>query len=111
MAAESATRPRPVSTAIPNPSRRRWWQALEALYGVGAGTLLVTRGSDEAIDVLSRIYLRAGVDAILQCPPTFGMYQVAARIQGASVIDVPLDRGARLGARRRARARAPGSRT
>jgi histidinol-phosphate aminotransferase len=36
--------------------------------------------------------LRAGMDAILQCTPTFGMYQVAARIQGADVIEVPLDR-------------------
>lgn len=76
----------------PEPQPAALVARLEALYGVGAGTLLVTRGSDEAIDVLSRIYLRAGVDAILQCPPTFGMYQVAARIQGASVIDVPLDR-------------------
>jgi histidinol-phosphate aminotransferase len=41
--------------------------------------------------VLSRIYLRAGRDAILQCTPTFGMYQVAARIQGAEVLEVPLD--------------------
>jgi histidinol-phosphate aminotransferase len=54
--------------------------------------VLATRGADEAIDVLSRIYLRAGTDAILQCGPTFGMYQVAARIQGAEVIEVPLDR-------------------
>jgi histidinol-phosphate aminotransferase len=65
---------------------------LAEVYDVSAETLLVTRGSDEAIDVLSRIYLRAGVDAILQCTPTFGMYQVAARIQGADVIEVPLDR-------------------
>ena len=54
--------------------------------------LLATHGSDEAIDLLSRIYLRAGADAILQCTPTFGMYQVAARIQGAGVIEVPLER-------------------
>jgi len=40
---------------------------------------------------LSRIYLRAGADAILQCTPTFGMYQVAARIQGAGVVEIPLD--------------------
>src|SRR5205807_500701 len=65
---------------------------LAELYDVSADMLLVGRGSDEAIDVLSRIYLRAGEDAILQCTPTFGMYQVAARIQGADVIDVPLDR-------------------
>jgi histidinol-phosphate aminotransferase len=54
--------------------------------------IIAVRGGDEAIDVLSRIYLRAGVDAILQCPPTFGMYQVAAHIQGASVVEVPLER-------------------
>jgi histidinol-phosphate aminotransferase len=65
---------------------------LAELYQVPAASLLVTRGSDEAIDLLSRIYLRAGADAILQCPPTFGMYQVAARIQGADVIEIPLDR-------------------
>jgi histidinol-phosphate aminotransferase len=65
---------------------------LAEVYEVSAESLLVTHGSDEAIDLLSRIYLRAGVDAILQCTPTFGMYQVAARIQGADVIEVPLDR-------------------
>ena len=54
--------------------------------------MLATRGADEAIDVLSRIYLRAGTDAILQCTPTFGMYQVAARIQGAAVLEVALER-------------------
>jgi histidinol-phosphate aminotransferase len=41
---------------------------------------------------LSRIYLRAGRDAILQVSPTFGMYQVSARIQGAEVVEMPLRR-------------------
>jgi histidinol-phosphate aminotransferase len=41
---------------------------------------------------LSRIYLNPGTDAIVQCPPTFGMYQVAAHIQGAGVANVPLER-------------------
>jgi histidinol-phosphate aminotransferase len=67
-------------------------ERLAALYGVPAECVLATRGSDEAIDVLSRIYLRSGADAILQCTPSFGMYQVAARIQGAAVIEVPLER-------------------
>ena len=67
---------------------------LAALYGVQETEVLATRGSDEAIDVLSRLYLRAGEDGILQCVPSFGMYQVAARIQGAGVIDVPLQRDA-----------------
>jgi histidinol-phosphate aminotransferase len=76
----------------PEPQPRALIERLAQLYGVADSRVLATRGSDEAIDLLSRIYLRAGVDAILQCTPTFGMYQVAARIQGAQVVEVPLDR-------------------
>ena len=76
----------------PEPQPRALIERLAALYGVSTAQVLGTRGADEAIDVLSRIYLRAGADAILQCSPTFGMYQVAARIQGAGVIEIPLDR-------------------
>jgi histidinol-phosphate aminotransferase len=76
----------------PEPQPRALIDRLASLYGVSAAQVLATRGADEAIDILSRIYLRAGSDAILQCGPTFGMYQVAARIQGAEVIELPLDR-------------------
>jgi histidinol-phosphate aminotransferase len=74
----------------PEPQPQALIDALAALYGVSAAQVLATRGADEAIDLLSRIYLRAGADAILQCGPTFGMYQAAARIQGADVIEIPL---------------------
>ena len=76
----------------PEPQPQALIEGLAALYGVPAARVLATRGADEAIDVLARIYLRAGTDAILQCTPTFGMYQVAARIQGAEVLEVPLNR-------------------
>jgi histidinol-phosphate aminotransferase len=76
----------------PEPQPRALIESMAALYGVPLSSVLATRGSDEAIDLLSRIYLRAGADAILQCAPTFGMYQVAARIQGAAVAEIPLDR-------------------
>jgi histidinol-phosphate aminotransferase len=86
----------------PEPQPRALIERLAALYEVPTERLLVGRGSDEAIDLLSRIYLRAGSDAILHCPPTFGMYKVCAHIQGAQVIEVPLERerGWRLDARR-----------
>jgi histidinol-phosphate aminotransferase len=64
--------------------------ALAALYGVRREQLLVGRGSDEAIDLLVRAFCRAGEDAILIQPPTFGMYAVCARIQNADVIEVAL---------------------
>jgi histidinol-phosphate aminotransferase len=76
----------------PEPQPQALISRLASLYGVLAQQVLATRGADEAIDVLSRIYLTAGSDAILQCGPTFGMYQLAARIQGAEVIELPLDR-------------------
>jgi histidinol-phosphate aminotransferase len=76
----------------PEPQPEALLERLAEVYAVPERNILATRGSDEAIDVLSRIFLRAGQDAILQCSPTFGMYQVAARIQGAEVIDVPLER-------------------
>lgn len=65
---------------------------LAELYGVRNGSLSVTRGSSEGIDLLIRAFCRAGQDRILICPPTFGMYSVYARIQGASVKEVPLRR-------------------
>ncbi len=64
---------------------------LARLYGVSAGQLIAGRGSDEGIDLLARAFLVPGRDAALVCPPTFGMYAVATRIQGAAVVEVPLD--------------------
>jgi len=67
-------------------------QRLAALYEVPDDHLLPGRGSDESIDLLLRGFCRAGVDNVVICPPTFGMYAVAARIQGAAIREVPLDR-------------------
>jgi histidinol-phosphate aminotransferase len=65
---------------------------LAASYGVDADRTLVTRGSSEAIDVLVRAFCRAGQDEIVICPPTFGMYEVYAQVQGAGIRRIPLRR-------------------
>ena len=75
----------------PEPQPRALVAALADLYGQSPANVLVTRGSDEAIDLLTRAFCRAGVDQVLICPPTFGMYAVAARIQGAGIVRVALD--------------------
>ena len=74
----------------PDPQPQALLDALAALYGVRSSQVLVGRGSDEAIDLLVRAFCRAGEDAIAIQPPTFGMYAVSARIQGAAVVEVPL---------------------
>jgi len=60
------------------------------LYGVQPEQLLVTRGSDEGIDLLVRAFCRAGRDGVLIAPPCFGMYAVAARIQNAPLVESAL---------------------
>ncbi|MDD3289241.1 MAG: imidazoleglycerol-phosphate dehydratase HisB, partial [Alphaproteobacteria bacterium] len=45
---------------------------------------------DECIDIIIRMLCVAGQDQIMVCPPTFGMYQVYAGVQGAETIKVPL---------------------
>jgi histidinol-phosphate aminotransferase len=74
----------------PEPHPHLLAQQLAKLYGVRDEQLLPGRGSDESIDLLVRGFCRAGVDNVVLCPPTFGMYAVAARIQGAAVREVPL---------------------
>ncbi len=74
----------------PEPQPAELVAALTKLYAVRTEQLLITRGSDDAIDLLVRAFCRAKVDAILIQPPTFGMYAVSAQIQNAAVIDVPL---------------------
>jgi histidinol-phosphate aminotransferase len=78
----------------PEPQPPTLVQGLAKLYGVKTEQLLVGRGSDEAIDLLLRVFCRAGLDNVIVCPPTFGMYAVAARIQGAALKVVPLRRDA-----------------
>ncbi len=78
----------------PEPRPAELTARLTAFYGLDAGQLLVTRGSSEAIDVLIRAFCRAGTDSIVICPPTFGMYEVYAQIQGAGVQAIPLEREA-----------------
>ncbi|HSX63053.1 MAG TPA: histidinol-phosphate transaminase [Tahibacter sp.] len=74
----------------PDPQPAALLRQLAALYDVAPEQVLVGRGSDEAIDLLVRAFCRAGEDAILISPPTFGMYAVAASIQGAAVLQAPL---------------------
>jgi histidinol-phosphate aminotransferase len=77
----------------PDPQARALIGRLSEVYGVAPESLLVCRGSDEAIDLLVRAFCRSGQDAVMICPPTYGLYTLAAGIQGAHVVSVPLAAG------------------
>jgi len=74
----------------PDPQPQRLRALMADAYGVSGSQLLIGRGSDELIDLLVRGFCRAGQDAVLIQPPTFGMYAVCAAVQGARVCNVPL---------------------
>ena len=74
----------------PDPQPKSLLAALATRYGVPEERLLLTRGSDEGIDLLLRAFCRPGQDHIVDCPPCFGMYRVAAGVQGAGIRSVAL---------------------
>lgn len=59
-------------------------------YGVEPEQIVMTRGADEALVILTKLFCEPHKDAILICPPTFGMYGVDAKSAPADVIEVPL---------------------
>ena len=72
----------------PDPRQSMLRDALGAFIGVPAAHILPGQGADELIDSLCRLFLASG-DAVINAPPTFGMYGFDARLAGAEVIDVP----------------------
>ncbi len=74
----------------PDPVAGRLTSRLAQVYGAPREELLLTRGSDDAIDLLVRAFCIGGRDNIVTCPPTFPMYAMAARLQGAGVREAPL---------------------
>ena len=76
----------------PDPESRVLRAALADFTGLPADLLLAGAGADELIDLTMRLFLQPG-DAIINCPPTFGMYAFDAAIAGAEVLSVPRSSG------------------
>ncbi|WP_374951737.1 histidinol-phosphate transaminase [Mucilaginibacter sp.] len=64
----------------PDPMQYKVKMRLSEIKGVPARNIFVGNGSDEAIDILFRSFCNPGVDNVIICPPTYGMYQVSANI-------------------------------
>lgn len=88
----------------PDPLQTVLKKKVAELNGVQPSNIFIGNGSDEAIDLLLRIFCRPQIDDVLICPPTYGMYEVAAMINDVSVSRVNLtgDFGLNVGAVRNA---------
>ena len=59
--------------------------------GITTAHMFAGVGSDEAIDLLMRIFCcPGGEDQILITPPTYGMYKVCAKVNDIPIVTVPL---------------------
>nr|GMD61498.1 histidinol-phosphate aminotransferase, chloroplastic [Ipomoea batatas] len=72
----------------PDPESRRLRAALSEDSGLESEYILAGCGADELIDLIMRCVLDPG-DKIVDCPPTFTMYEFDAAVNGALVIKVP----------------------
>ena len=83
----------------PDPLQTEVKQQLSAIKQVPAEQIFLGNGSDEAIDLVYRVFCEPAVDNVVSITPTYGMYQVCADVNNVSYRAVPLVADERCGLR------------
>lgn len=76
----------------PDPVQKKLRGLIARWRGVRAKNIFTGVGSDEAIDILFRIFCTPGKDRIITVPPTYGMYRVSANIHDIAIDEVLLEK-------------------
>ncbi|MBQ2374326.1 MAG: histidinol-phosphate transaminase [Alistipes sp.] len=74
----------------PDPHQKALKAQIAAIKGVAAESIFIGNGSDEAIDVLLRVFCEPRVDNVIAIAPSYGMYKVAAAINDVEMREVQL---------------------
>lgn len=74
----------------PDPLQKDLKIRLSELKSIPVENIYLGNGSDEAIDLLFRIFCKQGESTVISCPPTYGMYKVSASIHDVENIEIPL---------------------
>lgn len=74
----------------PDPHQKTLKAQVAALKGVAAENIFIGNGSDEAIDVLMRVFCEPREDNVVAIAPSYGMYKVAAAINDVEMCEVQL---------------------
>jgi histidinol-phosphate aminotransferase len=74
----------------PDPLQKDLKAALSSYKNVPVQNIFLGNGSDEAIDLLIRIFCEPRLDHIITLPPTYGMYKVGADIADVDVKSILL---------------------
>lgn len=71
----------------PDPDSTALREALSQYTGIDSTHIVAGQGADELIDLVIRLFITPG-DAVINCPPTFGMYRFDTELNGGKIIDV-----------------------
>ncbi|MEN9951291.1 MAG: histidinol-phosphate transaminase [Bacteroidota bacterium] len=74
----------------PDPMQWEIKDKLSVIKKIPATQIFLGNGSDEPIDLLYRCFCEPGLDEVIVCPPTYGMYEVSANINDIKLTRVPL---------------------
>jgi histidinol-phosphate aminotransferase len=75
----------------PQPLQPELKEKISRIKGLAPNHIFIGNGSDEAVDLLFRIFCIPGKDKTLVFPPTYGMYGVCAAVNDVQVIESLLD--------------------
>lgn len=75
----------------PDPYQWKLKEVLSKEKNVPVKNILLGNGSDEVIDLLYRTFCNPGIDNVIICPPTYGMYEVSANINDIDIKKVNLN--------------------
>ena len=74
----------------PDPHQKALKAQIAAIKGVPAENIFVGNGSDEAIDLVFRVFCEPREDNVVAIAPSYGMYKVAAAINDVEIREVAL---------------------
>lgn len=75
----------------PDPLQKTLKQEIAKVKGVSEDRIFCGNGSDEAIDLVYRIFCNPGVDNVVAIDPSYGMYKVCAEVNNIEYRKVQLD--------------------
>lgn len=74
----------------PDPLQAAVKEKISQIKGVPPKNIFLGNGSDEAIDLLFRVFCEPGIDNVIILPPTYGMYEVCAEMNNVKLKKIPL---------------------
>ncbi len=74
----------------PDPHQKALKAQMAEIKGVATENIFIGNGSDEAIDLIFRVFCEPRVDNVVAIAPSYGMYKVAAAINDVELREVQL---------------------